>query len=341
MPAPALNTSNDFLFPKLHGRWATALVGHRLEDMIRGGSLQILGRYLSTLGIGIQDRAAVQKNLTLFLISELGWISGLVDDQMAPFYSRQLERYHLENLKTLLRHRYQGGDLKELAYLLVESEYLPALPWERMVQARTVHEFYGLMPRNAYRDDFLPILVEVEATKDIFAADAGIDRLHYARFLGSANQLRRSRRELAVTLIGTEIDATNMITAMRNMSVYRFGPEELRPLLLPGGRLVDIDAAVDLGTCPRMDAFWSALPKEYAVATRPFRNAEPYRVENALWTAVYELAREAFKDYGRPALSAVAYPFLKRFEVLNLGRLFEGLYLKLDAALIRSMMIGL
>ncbi|MDT8391792.1 MAG: V-type ATPase subunit [Lentisphaeria bacterium] len=339
MPSKSVNLGTDFLFSKLHGRYSTALVGPRITELIRGGSVQALGRALSGLGVSIQSRADVQKNLTLAVIREIGWLAGLVDEKTASYYRRLLDQYFLENLKTLLRFRYQRGAVEDLSFLLVQSDYLPDIPWDRMTQARTLHEFYSLIPDTGYRRDLLPILVEVDATRDIFVADAKIDCLYFDRLAVSADHLPRAERALAHELTGMEVDIRNILTAARNITVYHFSAEALGSLFLAGGRVVTKERAIDLAGLDTEDTFWTRLPKEYAAVVEPWLRGEPYQVENALWSALFRKADKSFKDFSRPALSAVAYPFLKRFEFLNIARLFEGLYLKLEPELIRSMMV--
>lgn len=335
--AQALGT--DFLFSKLHGRYSKALVGHRLDELIRGRNVQALGRVLSGLGVSIQSRAEVQKNLTLAVIREIGWLAGLVDEKSAVYYQRLLDQYFLENIKTLIRFRYQQGAVEDLSFLLVQSQYLPELPWDYMTQARTLHEFYSLIPDSGYKRDLLPILVEVDGSHDIFLADAKIDCLYFDRLGIAVEGLSRKQRGLARALTGMEIDIRNILTAMRNVTVYHFSREALEPLFLSGGSALQPGGAMDLGGLASLDAFWSRLPKDYAAVAEPWLNGELYQVENAFWSALFRKAKKGFQDFSQPELSAIAYPLLKRFEFLNVARLFEGLYLKLEPELIRSLMV--
>lgn len=341
MIGKAANIGEDFIFAKLHGRWSGAMVGDRLDELIRGGSLQTLGRVLSALGINAQDRAVVQKNLSVFFIRELATLSALMNPAAAAFYDRIVDRFSFDNLKTVLRERYQGGGQDSLDYLLVESAHLTSYPWDLMAEARTLHEFCRLIPAVDYRDDLLTVLADVDATKDLFAANARLDALYYRRLLATVGGLPARQRSLAGELLGTEIDSVNIVTAMRNVSIYKFPAAELAGMMLPGGARLSVGEAVGAGGAADLRGLWSRLPACYSRLALKSLDGEPYRIENALWRALYARALRAFKDYSRPGLSQIAYPFLKRFEYLDLGRLFEGLYLRLAPEIIRSMMVGL
>ena len=52
-------------------------------------------------------------------------------------------------------------------------------------------------------------------------------------------------------------------------------------------------------------------------------------------------AVEAFTNYNRPAGSVAVFPLIKYVEILNIGRVFEGLHFGLAPEAIQSMMIGL
>ncbi len=336
----AQNIGGDFIFGKLHARWSTALTGERLEELLRGNSLPALGRVLATLGVPIQDRSLVQKNLMLVAIRDLAQLASWLDADTALFYRRQIERFFLDNLKAILRCRHQAAETSELPFLLVESEHLPSLPWRSLLEARDEGEFRRRLPAVEFDEELDAIIGAAEQHRDRFVTEAQLDALYYRRLLAAAAGLSGSCRKLAVDLIGGEIDLTNLITAMRNLTLYHFSADQLLALALPGGRRLAPATVVKLGAAKDVGKLAALLPAEYARPLDANLNREPYVGENQLWCWLWRQAERAFKDYARPELAAVAYPLLRRFELLNLERLFEGLYLKLPPAIIRTMMVG-
>ncbi|OPZ26290.1 MAG: V-type ATP synthase subunit C [Lentisphaerae bacterium ADurb.BinA184] len=339
MAIQSANTGTDFLFPKLHGRWAEAWTGERLGSLLSGG-MQALGRALAPWGVSVQHRARVQKELTEHLIAELGAVRGLLDAAASIFYGAFIHRYFLANLKTLLRRRYQESGETDVEYLLVQSPQLPALPVEVMVSARTVHQFYRLIPPLPQHDRLLPILVELDDSHDFLVAEARIDALYYEWFLEAAAGVRRPARATALDLVQTEIDVLNLIMALRNVVIYRLPEASMERLFIAGGRLLPAPAAAGLADARTVNGLLAGVPGEYAQALSAVGPRDLYRMDNALWQLAFRRAERAFRDFGRPAASVASFPYLKQAEHLNLNRLFEGLYLKLDPAVTRTMLVG-
>ena len=93
------------------------------------------------------------------------------------------------------------------------------------------------------------------------------------------------------------------------------------------------------GSKARAEAI-ALLPNPYRDCLAPLVEGALHACEHGLDEYLYGLARACFNDYNRPGLSLVAFPFLKRVEWLNVGRVFEGLHFGLLAAEIQPMMIG-
>ena len=337
-PATYSDLSHDFLFAKLHGMWAKAVAGSRLDALLTTTGSGALRRLLVELGIDITERAGVQKGLTLRFIRDLGSVMTLLDEKTGEFYRRLIDRFFLENLKTILHYRLFPNQDVEIGYLLIDSPFLPEMDPAALIAARSVHRFYAQLPEHEFKRELLPILVEVDDTHDMFVAEAKIDRLYYDGILNQARRLPRRVRSVAVELLGTEIDILNLVTVLRNVELYRLPFETLRELYLPGGRHLDSpDRFESLDT--REDVI-AALPAPYRKALQRFRAEELYVLENALWNSLHAVASQNFKNYDRPARSVVTFPFLKRFEALNIGRVFEGLHFGLTPTTVRSMLIG-
>jgi vacuolar-type H+-ATPase subunit C/Vma6 len=342
MIKPDAHLSSDFLFPKLHGRWSTAVAGDQLENLIRANNLQAVVRLLTERGLSTGERVEVQKDLTRSLIAELAGIQRFLSPALAHLYSRLIDGYFLDNLKTLLHYRYfppQSGQ-NDIRTLLVDNLELPPLPAELMLEAKSVHQFFKLIPAHELRDRLLIILVELDDTHDLFTAESRIDALYFEWLLTAARELPVTIRHLALAFVRLEIDITNMVTLLRNLTVYKMPEERIFGLMIPGGALLAEDALTPLCSVSERRMFSDQLPREYRKMLAGHEADEIYRSENILWTHLYVMAEQAFKDYNHPARAVVAYPYLRRFEHTNLARLFEAAYLRLEPAIVRSMMIG-
>ena len=332
--------SHDFIFAKLHGVWAKAVAGSRLAALVDAQGESALARILADLGIDSADRASVQKALTGNLINVLAAIRRLLDRASGEFYGRLIDRFYIENLKTILHYRYFPEREVDLDFLLISSAHLPSLDVEALVKAPSVHRFYERLPQHDMRADLLPILVELDDTRDVFVAEGRIDRLHYARLLDHAGRLPVRVRRPANELLQMEIDISNLVMLLRSVSLYRLTVDVLADLLIPGGLHLPPKALKRLAETGERDEIVAALPAPYASLLKPLGSEELYVLENTLWNALFDRAHAMFRDYSRPAASVAAFPVLKTFETLNIGRVFEGFRFGLGTSAIRGMLIG-
>lgn len=340
MPQLLTSLSPDFLFARLHGKWSDFLHCDALSRMARGGGIDVLQRALVPRQIDLSRRELAQKQLIGHLITELWGIRRHLDSHTAAFYDAFVERYFFENLKAIFHAHFFPEREANLEFLLIASEALPPLDTEHIVDARNVNQLYRLLPAHPCKEELLPILVELEDTRDIQVAECRLAQLYYRSLLQAAKRLPLGRRrEGGVRLAGMEIDLTNLVMILRNARLYHLPAEALEELCIPGGYLVQakvLQALLAAGP----EELLQRLPGEYRRLALPFADSPLFLVENALWQHLYASAFDLFRDYNCPGVSIIAFPLLKQFEVQNIIRLFEGLHFRLDAADIESMLIG-
>ncbi len=337
-----MHLSHDFLFSKVHGRWAASFRLEDIERLLRSGDLDGLRRALTDAGVATEQRAGVQRKLTERLIEEVGTVRDLAPPDGTKFFDRFVDKYFFENLKTILHYRYFPQQGKDIRLLLVESSYLPNMDAPLLLEARSVHEFYRHLPPHSLKNELLPLLVELDDTHDLFVTESRLNALYYRWLLesipqGAGNTFKQTARELATT----EIEIDNIVMALRNVAVYHLAPEQIEELAVPGGPELSVQDVRRLCESNDRHGAVEQLPPVYRRRLQPLVNDPVYRSENALWTMLYRKACDAFRDFNHPARSLAAFPYLKRTEALNLGRLFEGLYLQLSPAIIRTMLIGM
>lgn len=340
MPELVANLSEDFLFPKLHGIWSRSLAGAALQRLIQSGREETLSRALAGLGIDASRREVVQKQIVAAHIGELAAVRRLAEARTAGFYSAFIERHFFENLKTVLHYHYLPEHGVSMQFLLIEAPGLPRFDAEALLAARTTHQLFRSLPEHACRESLLPVLVELEDSHDILMAECRLDRMFYAALLAAAEGLPRSTRRVGCDLVRTEVDIVNLVMILRNAVMYHLSAEVLRGLCLEGGRHLSPRELEPLLGATAIPALVAALPRPYRGLLEPWVSGELYLSENALWNHLYRLAHGLFTDYDHPASSVVAFPFLKRFEMLNIGRVFEGIHFGLGPADIHEMMIG-
>jgi vacuolar-type H+-ATPase subunit C/Vma6 len=338
MPQPAINLSVDFIFPRLHGLWSKSFFGDRLDVLVRGG-LDGFGRALSERDVQVTYRTEVQKRLTIHFIQELAGVRRFLPSGLRDFYGAFIRRYFYEDIKTVVRGWHRGEEGVQLRDLLILSDEFPELPVEKMLAAKNVNQFYRLFPEPKLRERILPVLVELEDRDDVWLAESRIDRLMMAEFHAAASRLGGGTKRVAKRLVGQEIDIENMVLLLRKNSVADFPMDRLQSFVLDNGRELSADRVMQLAQLATWRDVVEGLPSCYAGGLRKSFDSEPHRIENGLWCEFHKTLTDLFRDFNQPVMSAIAFPYMKRFEVLNLARVFEGLHLGLEPQFIHSILV--
>ncbi len=340
MMKATLDLGSDFLFAKLHGHWSGAADGRRLLHLLYSRNLQGVARILSSWQIDPSDRAGVQKALSQRLINQLATLMPLMDRRTAAYYARVIDRYYLQNLKVLLHCWILPAERASAPFLVIDSPCLPAVDLDRFIACRNLDQCHACLPENDFTGPLRGILSDLEDSRDLFAAECRMDALYY-RLLGErVARLPLASRGTARKLFGQEVDMLNLVTALRNAAVYRFPEDRVADLFLAGGRELDLERFLTVSQAESIAASAALLPSPYHDLVERW-GAEGLDVcENVLLNRLYREAWKAFRNFNNPALSVVAFPFLKTAEALNVARLFEALHFEMAPKQIQALLVG-
>ena len=332
--------SAEYLFVRVHALWTMGLQGDTLRSLIQSRAEGDLFRTLHEWGIDPSDRTLVQKRLIEHMLDELGRVMVLCEPEMAAWYQTQMERFFFDNLKTLLHYRYFPERDVDIHLLLVESPYLPHLDPGLLLETPSPQRFTQLLPGFSGKEHFIAVVGEMEENRDIFRAEAQVDRLYLGLLRKAAAGLPDPAGPCGLDLVKTECDVLNALTLLRNAAVYHLPPEQIEPVIHPHGRLKPA-AWVALAAQNSVETIRAALPSGLRRVLRGLDTGRMHLWENALWELLWHHAWSAFRDFGEPEDSLTAFPYLKWLQTLNINRIYEGFYFHLDPADILSMMIGL
>ncbi|MBT7300336.1 MAG: V-type ATPase subunit [Victivallales bacterium] len=331
----------DFVFANLHGRWSRFLRGDELRRVVQSGSPDVLLRALAGRGVQVADLGSARSQLVRHLGEELSRVVDLLGGGLAEFYTAFLRRFWYEDLKTVLHVRIAGGRGVLAQGLLVDLPRFPRLPIQQMLEARDAESLLRCLSGvGGAREGLDAIVVELLETEDIPRSDAALDCLFFAELQRAAGRCPLSARQVARGLVELEIDTVNLVTVLRNRRTYQLPKEEILQLCVPGGEGTDeatLELLAEVGSPAEAAAI---LPRHLATCLRDRALEDLAAVEDDLRELLYRRARAAFRDYDRPVRSTVAYPYLKWVEVLNLGRLCEGMRFGMLPAELSPMLIG-
>lgn len=333
------NASHDFIFAKLHGMWANAAKDDRLDKLIHAENVESLVRMLMEFNLDASKRNAFHRNLIMRDIETLSSIAALLDDGTAGFYRSFIERTYFENVKVLLNYHFFPRRETNISYLLVDIPGVSPVDIPKLTSIKDVEEFLREFPKLHYSEEIDAIVRRLDADRDIIIAECELDKLAYKNKLVAADKVPSGIRSQCKEMIRMAIDIVNLCTLLRNVHTYHLDRDRISEMWIGGGKALSPGKLTELSDCESVLEAVSRLPSEFQNVLLPFYDAELYVSENALWTMLYKRAKQHFSDYNHSDLSIIAFPFLKRFETLNLRRVYEGMHFGIKSSDMHDMMI--
>ena len=338
MQKPVINASYDFLFAKLHGLWANAAKEDRLAQLINCGTEEELFRLLGEHGVDVSQRNLFHRNLLLREIHSLAGLAAQLDQQTADFYRAFYERTYFENVKVLLHYRFFPEREVAIDQLLVPIPGLPEIHAAEILKQDSTDDFLQAMQPSLYPEEIDAAVRKLADDKDIKAAESEFDKLAYRHLLIHAERTPMSVRTACTALVKLEIDIVNLCMLMRVIRTYHLDEEEVNAMWIHGGTLSP-EWLSSLSGLETLSELVAKLPPMFREPLRPFTEAELYVSENTLWKLLYKQVKRYFADYNHMELSIVAFPFLRHFESLNIGRIYQGIRFGMRPRDVQDMMI--
>ncbi len=336
-----VNTGYEYLFAKLHGLWGKSASGERLRKLIACVTEENLLRMLKDLGFPLHQHENFEKSLLLREVSLLQDFIALSEPATARFLRALLISICEENLKVLLHCRFFPEQANPIAEMLIPIPGAQPLLFEELLQVEDIEQFITLLPDEFSSPELAQVIRQLAKDKDIMAAECAIDALDFQRQFDCAGKMPLRVRKQARQVVGWEIDITNIIMLLRNLNMYHLTTERLDALWLNNGCYVSREQLSALGSSLTVEDAILGLPEPFsALLQQVYDSKELYHCEHALWNFLAQKVRMMFRNFNNPKLSILAFPYLLRFETINLARIYEGIRFGLPVKSIQSMMIG-
>ncbi|MFA6930458.1 MAG: V-type ATPase subunit [Lentisphaeria bacterium] len=341
MSAFPLQTGSDFIFARLHGLWSKAAHGERLRKLTACVTEELLLQSLNNIGLEINRNEHFQKKIAIREISLLQNLVAWADEAEACFIHAKIRNIADENLKVLLNYRFFPEHEINVSELMIPIPGEVPYDCQNLLAAPDMEKFLELLPDCAEFPELSAIIRKLEQDKDFTASDCAIDSLSFQQEMATAKKLSFGMRGVACELVGWEIDITNLSMLLRNVNMYHIDNERLKSFWIPFGNILPLEKLEVLGKLQTIHEVIDALPPPFAAMLHPYRETELYHSEHALWNWLEKKTYQIFRDFSRPGLSFLAYPYLLHFETINLNRIYEGIRFGMPSSVIQEMMIGL
>ncbi|MFN2111046.1 MAG: V0D/AC39 family V-type ATPase subunit [Anaerolineae bacterium] len=242
--------------------------------------------------------------------------------------------YEVDNLKATLRGIETGASWDEVLHLLSPMFHYITLTTDdiqRMLATGSIVRAIERIRHTPYYDTLVHAVARYESERNLFPLEVALD-LDYRRELWQTIQdLTGTDHEQALRLVGTEIDADNLLWAIRYRIYHHLSVQEIINYTLPFGYQVrdeDIRAiAEDADITKVIKSIYPRIELEDRV-TQAKEELSPERrlalIERALDRHIKDLCRKTFIGNPFHIGIPVAYLMLLEYELRDLTAIVEA-----------------
>lgn len=158
----------------------------------------------------------------------------------APEYARplliqRLRYFEVDNLKAVLRGIIAGASWDRVRFVLFPLGSFTVLPAQEMVEAGAIAPAVELLRGTPYYETLAHAMKRFSTEQNIFPLEVTLDLNYWRDLWKNMNQLPSEDRIQAMKIIGTLVDTTNLMWAIRYREYHHLSEEELINYTLPFG----------------------------------------------------------------------------------------------------------
>jgi vacuolar-type H+-ATPase subunit C/Vma6 len=234
--------------------------------------------------------------------------------------------FEVDNLKAVLRGVEAGATWEQVRFILSPLAPLPELPTEKMLKSGKVGEAVEALKGTPYYDTLSHAMERYTAEQNLFPLEVALD-LEYVRELwAGVNGLPGEDRKQVLRIVGTLIDVTNLLWALRYRVYHDLSEEEIINYTVPFGHQVldgDIRSIASGGDI--VEVIERVFPR-ISDARELMRDPRTglRELEIRLQREVMSRCRAVFLGNPFHLGIPVAFLLLKEYEVQDLTVLIEG-----------------
>jgi V/A-type H+-transporting ATPase subunit C len=161
----------------------------------------------------------------------------------APGHARALlvqglRHFEVRNLKTVLRGIVIGSTWEQIQDILFPLGSFSVLPAQQMLEAGNIEAAVAQLSGTPYFETLTQALKRYASEQSLFPLEIALDLNYWRKLWGAAAQLPGQDHAQAARIIGTVVDVTNLMWALRYHSYYHLSEEEVINYTLPFGHHV-------------------------------------------------------------------------------------------------------
>lgn len=320
---------------RVRAMYATLLTQQEWNDLINApnysGLISLLrrtvyGPYLSQVDeTQLTPRRAVYQ-LQGQMADDFATIIRAAPERSCPLLTQLYRSFEVDNLKAVLRGIRSGASWEQVRYVLFPLGSVTVLPAQEMIQTGSVPAAIELLRGTPYYGVLSYAVRRYNVEQSLFPLEVALDLNYWRNIWEDIQKLHGEDRDQAMRILGSWLDVTNLMWAIRYRIYYNLSEEEIINYTLPFGyrvRDADIRAIASGAEISQIASrVYPNLPDVGALLTDARKGLPELEVK--LLGYVMELCRKAFIGYPFQIGVPLAYLILKRMEIQDLTVLIEA-----------------
>jgi len=156
-----------------------------------------------------------------------------------PLVDALLSHFEIENLKNAIRiyfdRKIRKRTVETSTHYVLHDRIIHAIPIDVVLNAESFEEIAGVCQGTPYERIISKYSHVVESEGSLFRMEVAFDHHYYDRLLDAIRRLDRRDREVAMRLVGVEIDLQNIGWIIRLRKFYDLPLEAVLATIVPGG----------------------------------------------------------------------------------------------------------
>lgn len=306
-------------------RWANLRKAQDLDALLNMLAETVYGPYLELDRAALTPRRAAYQ-IRKHLADTYEVIIGACPESRQRLLVHLRRLFEVDNLKAILRGVAAGATWEQVRYTLAPLNSSGVLPSEEMLRAGSIESAVELLSDTPYFATLSHALERYAAEQSLFPLEVALDLDYLRELWDDINRLAGRDRSQAMRILGTSIDATNLLWAMRYRVYYHLSEEEIINYTLPLGyqaRDSDIRMIASGGDMAEVIArVFPRLPDTQALLQEPRKGLQELEIQ--LYRHIADRCRAAFVGYPFHLGIPLAYLLLSEYEVQDLTVLIEA-----------------
>lgn len=278
----------------------------------------------------------------------LGKLGRYIPPGIEAFVASVLAEYEVSTLKQSLRLWFErsirGRSIDDKVAYLLRDEGAHGVAIDAVINAGSTAEVEESLKGRPYAHVVRDGLDEVAELGSLFLVEVGLDRWYHAQLVAAARSLDGRDAEVALRLIGIQIDIRNVNWIVRMKRYYKADRFDPTQSILSGGHLLATDSLVEAYRSDRpIDPLLGALGSRYSVISGDradeAHGAERLALlEELLRSVLFEEIRRSLGGYPFSIGTILAYVLLVQNEIRLLLTVLNARYYDLAAERIEELL---